>query len=362
MQLIEPLCCATDSQSLHADGERRQGSCCLESVHWDGQIYEGCTAAEKVRDRLTHNKTRAILPSPTIWGRQLKFQEVPDPLAEKVRETSNAFDASERESIYLNAAGWVIAWYLEMDVTKEFYVPAVSYKGALWHKHANSVILVAETLFRMRREPGFKEICRRLKGRDFRSTLFEMLSAKQFLKAGYKIHAKPETGIRGQDFDFSAVSERGPINVEVTALTASTYSRTTVLSALGKKRSQLPNDAPSVIFCALPDEWTKEPADWSFRLMSIAYEFLRGTRRVNVVHFWSEHTFDLWGGPAGGLVYAGHPYVNVAPYFPMSTDVFFRGRYGSTGEFADLDDATVGAMMKSANATEFFRWVDALVP
>ena len=115
------------------------------------------------------------------------------------------------------------------------------------------MILRAETLFLLRSSPAFAELRKRLEKRALRSSFFEMLAAKQFLKAGFEIDARHPTGVRGQDFDFVATRDNKALNVEVTALQANEFSETTILNALRNKRKQLPADAPAVICCAIPE-------------------------------------------------------------------------------------------------------------
>jgi hypothetical protein len=64
--------------------------------------------------------------------------------------------------------------------------------------------------------------------RDLRSTYFEAYAARMFFERGYEIRARPEAGVRGEDFDFQAVRGEETVNVEVTALTPSEFSLQTV--------------------------------------------------------------------------------------------------------------------------------------
>lgn len=98
-------------------------------------------------------------------------------------------------------------------------------------------------------------------------------------------------------------------------------------------------------------------------MLTLAFEFLRGTRRINVVHFWVDQSFELPSIPGGGgLVYVGNTYVNTAPYIPMpDLDMFFRGHHGSAAS-AFLDNAKMDLLMERVNSTEFFRWVDQVAP
>jgi hypothetical protein len=172
------------------------------------------------------------------------FENVPERLTEYIRKTPLHIYDSRRELVYLNAASGVIAEYLH----KNFFTPSddqfigqrkIANTETYWFGYPMRITLIGETLFSMRSSLGFSEFCRRLKGRDLRATFYELWPAKMLLRAGFTILAKAETGIKGQDFDFSAIRELDTINVEVTALTAKTFSVNTILNALNQKRKQL---------------------------------------------------------------------------------------------------------------------------
>jgi Holliday junction resolvase-like predicted endonuclease len=212
----------------------------------------------------------------------------------------------DRETIYYAAAGWTIAWYLRKDIQSPdvdgFFdatgeVP-VSGNDTRWQQHVNRAILVAETLFLLRSSPGFEEQRKRLVERPLRSAFFEMLAAKQFLKAGFQISARPELNRRGEDFDFTARRAGDMVvNVEVTALTGKEPSQATVLNALRNKRRQLPKSAPGIVYCVIPESWSDAAINWDDYLQSIADRFFRDTTTVNVVVFWMEHSLAAAKSP-----------------------------------------------------------------
>ncbi|MCL6684469.1 hypothetical protein [Sphingomonas alba] len=146
---------------------------------------------------------------------------------------------------------------------------------------------IAQALFVLRRQPGFREVCRRLGTReDMRSAAFEAFAAQMFGERGFSVMARPETGRLGEDFDFAVRADDGmEINVEATSLTVRSFSEGTIMSALRKKRSQLPNDKPAVIVCFLPGTWREQIGDLVGVLTPIALRFLRGTKRINHLVF-----------------------------------------------------------------------------
>ena len=132
------------------------------------------------------------------------FDNVPEWLTEKVNGLRETVDPAVREQVYYEAAGWTIAWYLRMDITNlsgEDFIPfrgkdKIDKGDLLPHAFVNRAIQVAETLFLLRSSPGFAEQRSRLEKKSLRPMFFEMLAAKQFFKAGFKIFARQETGAR----------------------------------------------------------------------------------------------------------------------------------------------------------------------
>lgn len=190
-----------------------------------------------------------------------------------------------------------------------------------------------------------------------------MLAAREFWLTGYRIHFRSAIRGRRLDFDFSATCGGETVNIEVKALTAPRYSSNTVMNALNEARKQLPNDAPAVVYCALPDAWMSEFTDWDARMKDIANCFFRGTRRVNAVIFWAEQSADIPGSPgAGVLVYVSKHYLNSNPYFTIgNTDFMDAGLLGNVAQLAQLaasSKSTLDSLVAAANSTEFFRWVD----
>jgi hypothetical protein len=302
------------------------------------------------------------------------FANVPSWLDAKVRGLSAEIDPMDRETIYYAAAGWTIAWYLRKDIQAHgvdgFFDPPrkrpVNGNDTEWQDHVNRAILVAEALFLLRSSPGFEEQRKRLAERPLRSAFFEMLAAKQFLKAGFQISAAPEVGKLGEDFDFTATRADGMIvNVEVTALTGKEPSEATIFNALRNKRRQLPKSAPGVVYCVLPENWSRAAAiNWEGFLQNIVERFFRSTTRVNVIVFWMEqHLIRGDGGPGAALVLIRKPYVNDKAHHAM-TDVSFllSGPRSETAREALATGAGLDALKETSYDSEFFRWVDHLNP
>ena len=221
--------------------------------------------------------------------------DVPKHLTDHIRSTPEGLRGVPHR--YTFAASLVVVCYLGRNPTgysaDGFYEFNPNKDGTLSPWHASRVLMVGETLFLLRSQPGFSEFCRRFKGRDFRSTLFELIAARAFLRGGFQLYAKPETTIKKEDFDFQAMRQNDTINVEVTAFTSPQFSENTVRNSLGEKRSQLPNNLPALIFCAYPESWLDiSPDSLGPLLTSAAEKFFASTGRINAIVFMGEQRWN----------------------------------------------------------------------
>jgi hypothetical protein len=158
-------------------------------------------------------QTRAILSLIGTWPRKLwqtywaigsrpRFPNVPDKLTVFVRDHMALFgQTGNRDFLYLEAAGSVIAQYLNVNVfsgdNRDSFWGArrVNEEGDLWYRYPLRVILIGETLFLLRNTSGFAEMCRRLRTRALRPPFYEMLAAKIFSRAGFDIGMRPDQAI-----------------------------------------------------------------------------------------------------------------------------------------------------------------------
>jgi hypothetical protein len=123
------------------------------------------------------------------------FEDVPERLVRFVRDHLVAETKTNRQLMYLEAAGGVIREYTGKavfdDSDKFFNAVKVNEAGDFSAHYPLNVLRLADTLFTLRLTPGFGEICKRFSGRDLRSTYFEAAVARRFVD-------------RGADLDFRA--------------------------------------------------------------------------------------------------------------------------------------------------------------
>jgi hypothetical protein len=280
------------------------------------------------------------------------FDNVPQQLTDYLRDASNDFD---RESFYYFAAAYISVFYLRKNFTDEntsdFLNIRKTIRGGIWWGHSGRVIIIGETLFLMRSEPGFAEFCRRLSGRDLRSTYFEIYAARMFFENGYEVGARSEVGVRGEDFDFYASREGEMVNVEVTALTPERFSPQNVENALHHKRKQLPDTEPAIIFCVLPESWWSDKPIGA-ELAKLTKGFFENTRRVSAVVYVIEKHMELEeDGQVGHLLMRHLCLLHPNPRRPIRSLTFFN----SPGWDMPITDPPT-----QRRNNEFFDWADSL--
>lgn len=299
---------------------------------------------------------------------------IPDNLSAEVRFNGPSWlEGGVRDKLYLFAAHKVIQHFIQRNLFAEqsdmdgafLNRRPANQRGDIFYGFPIRVLLIGEMLFLLRQCRGFGEICRRLRSRDLKAAYFEMMVAKQFLAAGFDIEVWPERGIRGEDFDFTALRRGKKINVEVTALADRKFSSVTALNALGQKRKQLPRTRPAVIFCVVPERWGREGINLNVWAATTAETFLRQTRRVNAIVLGMEHHFDMSVDQTRGMMLLiRKTFFNSDVYFPC--DLSFLE---SEHSFAPYLRATMAGRPADGNYltggirnSGFYEWVDALVP
>lgn len=282
------------------------------------------------------------------------FQNVPKRLTDYLINAACDFD---RESFYWFAAVSVGLFYLGRNLTQpetgDFLNFQRTSRGGVWYGYVGRVVLIGETLFLMRSSPGFLELCRRMRGRDLRSTYYEMYAARMFLEGGYEVRAKPEVGIRREDFDFQAITKAETVNVEVTALTAENFSAQTVENALNHKRKQLPDTDASVIFCVLPESWATTE-NLGPTLGELTGRFFGRTRRVTAVVFVVEMYITGSDEPVGSFWIHHACLLHPNPRRPIKSVAFIANDAWNPTNVTPLGSSTM------RRESEFFRWVDSI--
>ena len=305
------------------------------------------------------------------------FEDVPDRLVRFVRDHLLEESKTNRDLMYLEAAGGVIREYtgkavFESGVDKFFNATVANEAGDLSAHYPLNVLRLADALFTLRRSPGFSEICRRFMGRDLRSTYFEVSVARRFADNGASLDFRAETGKKGEDFDFAAAVGSETVNVEVTALTAPSFSTNTIENALNTKRKQLPPTKPAAIFCIMPEAWAHQGVNLNAETYNIPQKFFKSTGRINVVEFMQEYHLDFVSdGSRGAFAVIGKPYRNPNPryattlfdfLFIESPDQIMRRQSMALARTLPPDSPVLNELTRAFQKSEFYVWVNSLHP
>jgi len=156
-------------------------------------------------------------------------------------------------------------------------------------------------------------------------------------------------------------SDLDTINVEVTALTAPTFSENTVKNALNAKRKQIPDDAPAIVFCVYPESWFSIGPDLvRAGLIKVANRFF-SSKRINVVVFASEQHWNPSGDNSGlGAFFVTHlPIQNPEARLPISS-LDFLLNVSKDSPHSVVERKDLAGEIQSFQDSEFFQWVDML--
>jgi hypothetical protein len=161
--------------------------------------------------------------------------------------------------------------------------------------HMRRVAELAEFVLALDGSAGFDVLLGRFLRPQLQPTFAEAEAAATFKQHGFTVEIKRETGERGADFDFVAMKDGQPINIEVTAAMTAEFRSQSVTNLLQGKRSQVPDDAPAGLYVLIPLSWFKDGLNVQQELTTVTQAFFRGSRRFNFVcYVW--HAFQQGNG------------------------------------------------------------------
>jgi hypothetical protein len=303
-----------------------------------------------------------------------QFHDVPAFLTIVIRDSFYPY-ANDREILYVRAAIAVIAYYVDRHFLvdrQDAYLQSeiIRDTNVVNHKTPLRRLLIGRNLFDLRRMNGFSEFCRRLSHRDVRSTLYEILAARLCASGGYTIIARPETYVKGQDYDFSAIRDGEQINIEVTTLAEKEFFPKTITNSLNHKRKQVPPTSPAIIFISLPMQWMSIKMEWDFYLMQTCFGFFCQSKRINAVVFFGERYFESDSPGKGGFLITKRTYTNQNARIKMKNmDFLFRRECVApiieqlgAGKIGTITSDQMERVADHLMTGDFYRWVDYLVP
>jgi len=189
---------------------------------------------------------------------------------------------------------------------------------------------------------AFELLRRRLQtAPDVQPTFVEIEVASFLVRNGAEVRVIEESGIRGQDFDFLAISDGMEVSVEVTSLRHRPLTVQTISNKFKEKRSQVPDGRPAVLYMGIPAEWMVDSATAYSVFTEAATRFMRGSHRYNAFTLLWEAEVLSGTRPATRLTtqscYHNNPRHRLSggTVFDMQSEAADRGMADSLLEFLE---------------------------
>jgi hypothetical protein len=150
------------------------------------------------------------------------------------------------------------------------------------------VMDLAEVIYNLQPVPGFDECITRMRDGDIEGTYAELDFGRMLFLNQIPFRFVVPQGATGTDYDIEIEYPEGLVaSADAKCKVEGTdFSENTIKNSLSKARKQLPDDMPGIVFVKVPPSWISE-SDRVNTMLNTAREFLRGTRRVVSVKFYS---------------------------------------------------------------------------
>ncbi len=165
--------------------------------------------------------------------------------------------------------------------------------------HTHRTIRLADAVFTLLSGgvKGIDEMKNRFLSRPTKPCFIEAEIASMHVYNGFQVEIIKESGKRGEDFDLSAIKDGTAVSVEVTSKIDGPLTVRTIKNTLHDKRSQVPADCPAVLYTHIPAEWMRHEAKSSDVLTEAVVEFIKRSKRFNIIVFvWEEVIPFMTGG------------------------------------------------------------------
>jgi hypothetical protein len=113
---------------------------------------------------------------------------------------------------------------------------------------------------------------------------------------GFQVEIVKEHGKKGEDFDLLAAKGGITVSVEVTSKLDGPLTAQTLKNTLHAKRSQVPPNRPAVLYLHIPADWMQSESDAFPIFNEVFVEFMKRSRRFNVIVLVWEKVIPLLGG------------------------------------------------------------------
>jgi hypothetical protein len=150
------------------------------------------------------------------------------------------------------------------------------------------VMDLAEVVYNLQSVPGFDECITRMRDGDIEGTYAELDFGRMLHLNQVPFRFVVPQGATGRDYDIEIMYPDGVIaSADAKCKIEGTeFSENTIKNTLNKARKQLPDDMLGIVFVKLPPSWISD-GDRVSTSLNTARDFLRGTRRVVSVKFYS---------------------------------------------------------------------------
>jgi hypothetical protein len=150
------------------------------------------------------------------------------------------------------------------------------------------VMDLAEVIYNLQSVPGFDECITRMRDGDIEGTYAELDFGRMLYLNKIPFRFVVPQGTTGLDYD---IEVEYPNGVFATAdakckIESTDFSKNTIKNTLSKARKQLPDANPGIVFIKVPPRWIADPATVE-AMLDVARSFLRGTRRVVSIKYYS---------------------------------------------------------------------------
>jgi len=212
-----------------------------------------------------------------------------DSLPSAVRENG------QTESLAL--ANGVLRAFMDADWVERHVVSDGRKKGFLsidesdTHRREMSffrVMDLAEVIYNLQSVPGFDECITRMRDGDIEGTYAELDFGRMLYLNQVPFRFVVPQGTTGFDYDIEVEYPNGIIaSADAKCKIESTdFSENSITNTLKKARKQLPDDSPGIVFVKVPPRWIVS-SEITAAMLDVARSFLRGTRRVVSVKYYS---------------------------------------------------------------------------
>ena len=163
---------------------------------------------------------------------------------------------------------------------------------------ASRIVLLADTLFKLRNMDGFGLLISRFRIRvtEPKSCFLEAFAASDFINDSATVQIRKEVNVRGHDFDFRVEYQGRFVNVEVTSKDTGNITEQSFLNTLRQKHRQLPADDPSILYVYI-SQAQLENLETQRHIEGAVSEFFRRHMRVNCVTVFTDLIIETVGGP-----------------------------------------------------------------